>query len=251
MAEKKLSVVIITFNEEKNIGRCLQSIQGVADEIVIIDSGSTDKTIEIARDYSPRIIYQSWLGYSNQKNLGNKLASFDMILSLDADEALTDELRKNIISEKNKGFQGVYGFNRLTNYCGKFIRFGGWYPDFKVRLFDRRLVSWRGNIHEKLIGFAEKDLTKLKGDCLHYTYYSKSEHLRQADKFSTLSAEDLFNKGKKFSFVKYLFSPIFKFISGYIFKLGFLDGKAGLDIAWISAKAAKKKYQKLKALLKI
>ena len=244
----KISVVIITLNEEKNIERCLKSIQGVADEVIIIDSGSKDKTIEIAAKYSAIVLKKEWMGYSGQKNYGNAAATNDIILSLDADESLSDELKNNILEIKKNDIAGVYGFSRLTNYCGTFVKHGGWYPDFKIRIFNRKKVSWSGHIHENLIGFSQDEIKALQGDCLHYSYYSEEEHWKQAEKFSILAAEDLYNRGKKSSVFKLFFSPMVRFVSGYFLKLGFLDGRAGFKIAYISSVATKIKYQKLNEL---
>lgn len=243
-----LSLVVITLNEEQNLRRCLESVKGVADEIIIVDSGSKDNTLEIAAEFSARIYRKEWMGYSRQKNFGNDLASFNMILSLDADEALSDELRRSILSEKAKGWKGVYSFARITNYCGVFIKHGGWYPDFKVRIFNRTLVKWVGEIHEVLSGYNSDEVNVLKGDCLHYSYYNSEQHWKQAEKFSNLAAEDLFKRGKKYSFIKIFMAPIFRFISGYFFNLGILDGVSGLKIAYISAAATKIKYVKLRQL---
>ena len=187
----EISAVIITLNEEKNIERCLQSLQGIVDEIIVVDSGSTDKTTEIAEKYSAIVLYKSWMGYSEQKNFGNDVARYDYVLSLDADEAISEELKKSILQIKKNSLNGVYGFSRLTNYCGTFVKHGGWYPDFKVRIFNRRKVKWTGHIHENLIGFTPDEIRKLEGDCLHYSYYNESEHWKQAEKFSVLAAEDL------------------------------------------------------------
>jgi len=248
MSSSKLSVVIITYNEEANIGRCIESVKDIADELIIIDSGSTDHTIDIASSFSARIITKKWLGYSEQKNFGNQQAQHDMILSMDADEALSEELRLSILTEKEKGLKGIYGFSRLTNYCGKFIRHGSWYPDFKLRIFNRNQVKWEGYIHEKLTGYKPNEITWLKGDCLHYSFYSIEQHKAKSQNFSTMMAEDMKRCGKKFSMLKYFFSPAFKFLSGYVFKLGFLDGLAGFNIALISAQTTALKYKKLKKL---
>jgi glycosyltransferase involved in cell wall biosynthesis len=243
----QLSVVIITFNEEKNIGRCLESIRGIADDIVVLDSFSTDDTENIAKRFSVNFIQRKWDGYSATKNFANSQAKFDWILSLDADEALSDALKRSLLEVKGQNDLHSYKFNRLTNYCGKWIKHCGWYPDTKLRIFDRRTAQWEGSIHEKLIvrdgkpGF-------LKGDCLHYSYYKIEEHYRQTDKFSTLSAESLFAKGKNVSLLKLLFSPVVKFISCYIFKLGFLDGNAGYTVCKIMAFGTYSKYAKLRAL---
>jgi glycosyltransferase involved in cell wall biosynthesis len=243
----QLSVVIITFNEEKNIGRCLDSLREIADEIVVVDSFSTDHTASICKKYNVNFIQRQWEGYSATKNFANAQAKNNWILSLDADEALSDELRKSILAAKQQTHPKAYQFNRLTNYCGKWIKHCGWYPDRKTRIFDKTNASWEGTIHERLVVKNEvPDL--LKGDCLHYSYYTIEEHYRQSDKFATLSAESMFQQGKKVSLLKLLFSPLIKFAECYFLKLGFLDGIAGYTICKITASATFSKYRKLRRL---
>ncbi|MDF2437551.1 MAG: glycosyltransferase family 2 protein [Bacteroidota bacterium] len=245
----QLSVVIITFNEEKNIGRCLESIQGIADDIVVVDSYSSDETENICRKFNVNFIQREWAGYSDTKNYANAQARYDWILSLDADEALSEELKTSIVEVKKQDAQKVYKFNRLTNYCGKWIRHCGWYPDTKIRIFDRRTTRWEGMIHEKLV-VTEGTPQQLEGDCLHYSYYKIEEHYRQSDKFSTLSAESLYAKGKNASVLKMIFSPAVKFIQCYFFKLGFLDGNAGFTVCKIMSSSTFSKYKKLRELNK-
>jgi glycosyltransferase involved in cell wall biosynthesis len=243
-----ISAVVITRDEERNIARCLESLRGVADDIVVVDSGSVDRTEEICRSYGVNFVRQAWLGYSAQKNLANGHARNDWILSIDADEALSDGLRRSVLELKSKGVIRVCEFARLTNYCGHWVRHGGWYPDRKVRLFDRRRARWEGALHEELRGFDRSEVVRLEGDCLHYSYYSVEEHHRQADRFTTLAAEELFRQGKRAGFLRSHVSPVWKFILDYGFRLGFLDGAAGLRIARISAGATRMKHLKLERL---
>lgn len=245
----KLSAVIITYNEERNVDRCIHSLQGVVDEILAIDSLSTDRTKSICTKLGVRFYEQPWLGYSEQKNQGNALAKFDYVLSIDADEALSDELKKSILELKQKGFSGAYRFNRLTNYCGQWIHHSGWYPDAKVRIFNRNQVKWTGAIHETLT-LENTQVQPLKGDLLHYSYYTEAEHYRQIEKFTNIAAQDYFEKNKKVPTIKLWLSPAAKFIRDYVIKRGFLDGKAGLKICLLSAKTTYLKYYKLKQLLK-
>ncbi len=245
---EKLSIVIITHNEEKNIRACLDAVQGLSDDIVIVDSFSTDKTPEICRSY-PHVNFVShnWEGYSAQKNYANSLAKHDYILSLDADEVISDELRKSI--EAIEKFEAVYEFSRLTNYCGSWVHHCGWYPDAKTRIFPREGSFWEGEfVHETLVVPANLPVIRLKGDLLHYSYHTLEDHYRQIERYSTLHAEKMKAEGKKASFIKQFISPPFKFFRIYFLELGFLDGKAGFDIARISAKAVRLKYQKLKIL---
>ena len=238
-----LSVVLITLNEGHHIAKCLLAAQEVADEIVVIDSGSTDNTVEVCKAYGARVITHPWSGYSEQKNFGNAQASFDWILSLDADEVLNETLIQSILTWKHKPEPA--SFKRMTNYCGTFIKHGGWYPDVKVRLFNKRETNWEGTIHEVLRGLSKENTFLLEGDCLHYSYYSVEQHYAQAEKFTTIQAEDLFQHGKKSPWYKRVFSPIAKFVVDYLFRFGFLDGKAGFTVARISAYATFLKYKKL------
>jgi glycosyltransferase involved in cell wall biosynthesis len=248
MDPRPLSAVVITLDEERNIARCLESLRGVADDVVVVDSGSTDRTEEICRAHGADFLRQEWLGYAEQKNLANGRARHDWILSLDADEALSEELRRSLLELKRRGEIRVGRFARLTNYCGHWVRHGGWYPDWKVRLFDRRQVRWEGGPHERLVGYSPGEVVRLAGDCLHYSYDSVRDHHRQADRFTTLSAEALFRQGRKAGFLKRDLSPVWKFLLDYLLRLGFLDGPAGLRIAWISAGATRMKYLKLERL---
>ena len=244
----QLSVVIITFNEEKNIERCLQSVQGVADDVVVIDSFSIDKTESICKAYNVTFIPHTWEGYSATKNFANAQAKHNWILSLDADEALSDELKQSLLALKQLPELTTAKFNRLTNYCGSWIKHGGWYPDTKIRLFDRTITKWTGIIHEELTFSKPVDIKQLKGDCLHYSYYTLEQHYKQADNFTTIAAKDLFVQGKRVSFDKLYISPIVKFIRDYFIKLGFMDGSAGFTVARISAYATYLKYKKLNDL---
>lgn len=244
----KLSVVIITLNEERNIARCLNSVKKVADDIVVVDSGSTDRTEEICKSFNVNFIIRQWTGYSDQKNFANEQALYNWILSIDADEELSPELIQSIKAAKNKEQIAYYKINRLTNYCGKWIKHGGWYPDIKLRIFDRNTMQWEGTIHETLINEKNISSVLLKGNCYHYTYYNITEHIAQANKFSELSAQDMFQRGKKYGFIKLFISPLIKFFRNYFMRTGFLDGIYGLAIACISAQAVFWKYAKLKQL---
>jgi len=238
-----LSVVLIAFNEGHHIAKCLKAAQEVADEILVIDSGSTDNTVEVCKAHGARVIVHPWSGYSAQKNFGNDQASFDWILSLDADEVLNERLIQSILKWKRMPQSAC--FKRMTNYCGTFIKHGGWYPDIKVRLFNKQETNWEGTIHEVLRGLSKENTLLLEGDCLHYSYYTVEQHYAQAEKFTTIQAEDLFQQGKKSPWYKRVFSPISKFIVDYFFRFGFLDGKAGFTVARISAYATHLKYKKI------
>lgn len=244
-----LSVVIITFNEERNIARCIKSVQQVADEVVVLDSFSKDRTEAICKELGVKFYQHAFDGHIQQKNRAITYATSPYVLSLDADEALDEKLVKSILEVKNNWTHDAYEMNRLTNYCGKWIRHCGWYPDKKLRLWDSRKGSWTGiNPHDRYEmqpGSTEKHMV---GDILHYSYYSIEEHYKQVEYFTTISAKAYFDKGKKSGFFKIWFSPVVKFLRDYFFKLGILDGKYGFIVCRISAYATYLKYKKLKQL---
>lgn len=243
-----LSVVIITFNEEKNIARCLQSVQSIADEIVVVDSLSTDATKNIASSFhNVRIIDQAFLGYIEQKNLALSLATHPHVLMLDADEALSDALLQSIVAEKQQGFpSAAYAMNRCTHFNGQWIKHGTWYPDTKIRLMRKDAGKWGGiNPHDSIVLSKGIRASKLKGDILHYSYNSMDEVVAQNNRFTTIQAKAMFERGKRANWGKILFSPLVAFVSGYFFKLGFLDGLNGFFIARSVAYHTFLKYIKL------
>ncbi|MBC5992896.1 glycosyltransferase family 2 protein [Pontibacter sp. SD6] len=241
----KLSVTIITFNEEQNIERCLKSVEDIADEVVVVDSFSTDRTKEICLSYGVKFIQNSFTGYSEQKNFANASASFDYILSLDADEALTDELRQSILTVKNNWTADAYRMNRLTNYRGKWIKHSGWYPDRKLRLFDKTKGSWKGQLHESIVTEPGAKVEYLKGDILHYYSYNVKQHVDQINKYTGIYMNEMWQKGKKTSVLAVVVKPPFRFFRTYFLQLGFLDGFNGFFIAGLSAYTVFLKYAKL------
>jgi len=244
-----ITAVIICFNEEHNIKRCLDSLQGVVNEIIVVDSFSSDKTPEICRSYSNVIFVQKpWENYSVAKNYGNSLAKYSHILSLDADEALSEDLRKYLIEQSRTSLPKAMQFARLTNYCGVWIRHCGWYPDFKIRLWRKDIATWQGIIHESLSFYVSVTPTTAKGDILHYSYYTINDHIRQLNLFTDLMAKDGFEKGKKATYTKIICSPIIKFIKSYFLQRGFLDGYYGFVVSLISAFATFIKYLKIREL---
>jgi glycosyltransferase involved in cell wall biosynthesis len=246
---QKISAIIITFNEEKNIARCLQSLQGVADEIIVVDSGSTDRTEEICKQFGVKFLVHLFEGHIEQKNYALAQAAFPCVLSLDADEALSEELKQSILATQEKWTADAYQFNRLTNYCGKWIRHSGWYPDTKIRLWDKRKGRWGGiNPHDKVVLDNGVHAQHLKGDILHYSYNSISDHILQLDKFTEIGAREYHKKGKKSTIAKIIYKPIWKFIRDYFIKCGFLDGYAGFLVCSISAFATFSKYIKARQL---
>jgi len=241
-----LSVVIITYNEEHKIGRCIESVKEVADEIVVLDSFSTDKTVQIAEAKGAYVYRQKFAGYIAQKNKALEFAEHNYVLCLDADEALDNELRASILRAK-KGFVfKAYKMNRCANYCGKFIRHGSWYPETKVRLFDKRFLHWGGfDPHDKIIVPTTIAVCPLKGDLLHYICDSVKNHKKRNDNFSSIAARSLNKAGKKTNWLKILASPTWSFIHAYIIRAGFLNGYYGLAIAYHQARYHFLKYAKL------
>lgn len=245
----KISAVIITFNEERNIAACLQSLVGIVDEILVLDSLSTDKTKEICESFPVKFHEQAFLGYAQQKNKANKMATNDWIFSIDADEVVSCDLKASISALKENEIAVAYQVKRLTNYCGKWIYHCGWYPDTKIRIFNRKYAKWTGDfIHEKISFDIETNIETLGGDLLHYSYHSVTDHIKQADKFTSLTALEAYNKNKKASLSDILLRPLWKFIRDYFFKAGFLDGYAGYMVCKISAFATFLKYTKLREL---
>ena len=245
----QLSVVIITLNEEKNIGRCLSSVLSIADDIVVVDSFSTDKTKQICIDKKVRFITHKFEGHIEQKTWALTQAKYNHVLSLDADESLTKELQEELLKIKNNWQHDGYSFNRLTNLCGKWIKHCGWYPDKKLRMWDTSKGAWGGdNPHDKFI--LEKGATThhINKDLLHYSFYTVDQHLKQIEYFSDISSKAAYEKGKKSNRFKIFYKSTFKFFRDYVLKLGFLDGYYGYVVCKNSAYAKKLKYTKLQAL---
>jgi glycosyltransferase involved in cell wall biosynthesis len=245
----KLSAVIITFNEERNLKRCIDSLKGVADEIVVIDSYSTDGTQKIAETHGARFIQHAFEGHIQQKNVALSHASFDWILSLDADEALDATLRQSILTVKDSDNSDGYSMNRLTNYCGHWVKHCGWYPDTKVRLVRNGKARWTGiNPHDRLELTEGAKPQHLTGDILHYSYYTLDDHRKQIEYFGNIAARELFNRKKKITWLMVFAKVIAQFVKSYILKLGILDGSAGWTISRMSAYATWRKYSMLKNL---
>ncbi len=231
----KISATVITLNEEDNIAAALESLAW-ADEIIVVDSESTDRTVEIARRFTERIYVRAWPGYSNQKNFAAQQASFDWVFSLDADERVSEGLAVELQKLKRGPEPTVAAFEmpRLTFYLGRWIRHSGWYPDHKVRLYNRKAASFQGEfVHEsvKVNGRTER----LSGDILHYTVQNASDHHQRIDRYTTLAARELYQKGRRATPLSMLISPAVAFLRSYIIKLGFLDGAQGVAIARFAA----------------
>ncbi len=248
---EQLSVVIITYNEEKNIGRCIDSVKEIADEIVVLDSFSSDDTVTIARNKGARVVQQRFAGYVAQKNKAAELAKFDYILSLDADEALSTTLKDSIQKIKEGFVYQAYSMNRCNHYCGSFIRRGTWYPDKKIRLFDKRLLKWGGlDVHEKIVLPPRLAVYPLKGDLLHYTFTTVEQHRKNNDKYSTIAAQSLYKIGKKTNWLKIIASPTWSFFNAFLLRGGLLEGHKGFTIAYQQARYHFLKYFKLYKLHK-
>lgn len=241
-----LSVVIITFNEEQNIRRCIESVEKVADEIIVLDSFSKDRTVEIARSMGAVIHQEKFKGYIGQKNYAMQLASHNYILSLDADEALDQQLTDSILAEKENFNQRAYRMNRCTRYCGRFMHHGLWYPDKKIRLFDRRIAKWGGlNPHDKIELLEGFTFHHLNGNILHYAFDSTEDLIWRNNRISSIAAMSLYNIGRRSSWYKMIIHPAWAFLNGYFFRLGFLDGFEGFSFAVNTAHQVFLKYSKL------
>jgi glycosyltransferase involved in cell wall biosynthesis len=243
-----LSVCVICFNEERNIRRCLESAAW-ADEIIVVDSMSQDRTTEIAREYTDKVYQRTWPGYIEQKNFALSKAKGDWILSIDADEEISQGLQDEIIKEIKKGHaKDGYRIPRISFYQGRWIKHSGFYPDRQLRLFRRNRGYWIGKrVHERV--HVNGEIGLLKNNLLHYPYKGIiSGQLQTVDRFSSLLAENRFEEGKRYNLLLLLLRPPLKFMEVYFFKLGFLDGLAGLIIASTSAYAVFVRYVKLREL---
>jgi glycosyltransferase involved in cell wall biosynthesis len=245
----KLTATIITFNEEDNIDRCLKSLVEVADEIVIVDSNSTDKTQELCEKYGAKFYSHDFLGYKEQKSYAVEKASNDYIISLDADEALSEEMKNSILQAKGNWNHDGYSFNRLNNYCGQWIFHSNWYPDRKVRLFDRRKGYWGGvNPHDKFLMDKSASTKHLKGDLLHWVIDSYEDHIQRANNFSSIAALEYFKMGKSTSPFTMSMRLMWHFFKAYVLRGGFRDGYNGFVISSVSAYESFLKYLKLRQL---
>jgi glycosyltransferase involved in cell wall biosynthesis len=255
-----ISAVIITLNEERIIARCLRALEGVVDEIIVVDSHSSDRTVEICKQMGAKVILHTFEGYRTQKNFACDSAKHQWILSLDADEVLSDELRNSLLqwrenhkkSDKyppEKGQIVGYSFNRITDYCGTWVRHGGWYPDSKMRFYQREFGRWSGrNVHEFVEIKAGFSTSKLSGDLLHYSIPEQSELLRKLFTYSEMGARFMHEEGRKSSYLESILRCSFRFIRQTIFQHGFLDGKLGITIARYNASATFWKYRRLLAM---
>lgn len=240
-----LSACIITYNEAERIEGCIRSL-GPCAEILVVDAHSTDATRERARALGARVVERDWPGYRSQKEFAVESARHDWVLCLDADERLSEELREEIERLRQGGFADHAGWSmpRLTDYFGRFLRHGNAYPDRLVRLFDRRRGGWVGReIHENT-RVAGK-IGRLRGDLLHYSYRSLSDHHLRMQRYADLMAQALHASGSRGSLAWVLLNPAWRFLRGYVLRLGFLDGWRGLVFALVEANYVRQKYLKL------
>jgi glycosyltransferase involved in cell wall biosynthesis len=240
----RLAACLITLNEEHNLPRALTSLNGIADEIIVVDSGSTDRTAIIAREHGAAFYERAWTNYSEQKNFAAACAKNDWILSLDADEELSSALQTSLLAWKKRAPQcSVYEMARKTWYLGAWIEHSGWYPDFQRRLYRRDAAQFSGIIHEAL-RFEGKP-GQLAGDLLHYTVRSFAEHERKVERYATLAAQQLYASGERSWRSAVWFATPWSWFQNYFLRGGFIDGYRGALIAQMAARAVRLKYQKL------
>lgn len=243
-----ITAVLITKNEQDKLPQTLQSILGLVDEILIYDSGSTDQTKAIAQAVpNVRWVEGEWLGFGATKNLANSMAKYDWILSLDADEPLSLELKQELLDWKKRGLPAgsVFRLNRLTHYCGAWVYHSGWSPDWHIRLFPKAKAEWTlDHVHEKLQVDAKLKVISLQGRLHHYSFDSLSDHLQRIDRYSEAGAKDVLARGKRVYLHDAVIRGIIRFVRQYVFERGFLDGWRGFAISSLSGFAVYMKYLK-------
>ena len=241
-SRSSLSACIVTYNEADRIDACLRSVS-FCDEIIVVDSHSTDDTRTRAAALGARVIERDWPGYRSQKQFAVDAAQYDWVLCLDADERVTAPLREEIVRLRAAGFPGASGWSvpRLTDYFGRFLRHGNAYPDRLVRLFDRRRGGWSGyEIHENTR--VEGRIGRLRGHLEHYSYRSLTDHLNRMQRYAELMAGALYERGRRCGLAPVVLNPQWRFVRGYLLRLGFLDGWRGLVFALIEANYVRRKY---------
>ena len=235
MKSIKLSVVIITLNEEKDLPRCLESVSGLADEIVVVDSGSTDKTVEIARSYNAKVYVRKFDNYANQKNFASNMTQGEWLLALDADEEIEPELVREIklLFSKEKKEYIAYSFPRKNIILGKLIRYSRWQPelDRHIWLWKKGFGEWRGDVHEELV--ANGTVGRLKNAKIHHQYDTVKEFIVMVDRYSEIEANQRMEKGERFSYHRLFFDPLYNFFVRFIYRLGFLDGWRGFVLSYL------------------
>ena len=241
----KLSVILITKNEAANIRDCLGSVAW-ADEIIVVDSGSTDDTVAICKELGAQVYVQDWPGFGIQKNRALGYATKDWVLSLDADERVTPELRAEIekVLSTEHHATNAYNVSRLSNFCGQFMRHSGWFPDLLPRLFKRGKARFSDDlVHERLI--VDGEVGQLQGLLLHYSFDDMEEVLQKVNQYSSAGAAMMFKRGKRTTLAGTVVRGIWSFIRSYILRAGFLDGKKGFMLAVSNAEGTYYRYIKL------
>ncbi|HTF82693.1 MAG TPA: glycosyltransferase family 2 protein [Cytophagales bacterium] len=246
-----ISIVIITYNEEEALENTIKIARRLSDDVIVVDSFSTDKTIDIARFYGAKIFQRKWEGYSKQKNFGNRQAINDYVLSLDADEVMSEALIKSIRGIMDAPNHDAYKFVRTNIFFGKKIKYGSNKKENVIRLFNKNKITWNGDLVHEGLELNGASVGQLEGELLHYTAKDTNDYLIKSNKYSTLFAEQQYRKNKKPNFIKIYLSPIYTFIREYIFKLGLLDGFEGYFLARQSANYCFLKYAKLKMMYRM
>jgi len=244
-----ISATIIAHNEAHHIARAIRSLS-CADEVIVVDSGSTDNTVEVARSCGARVLSHAWEGFAAQKNFATSQANHDWILSLDADEELDEAAQTAVMGWKaTQPNAAGYQFARRAFYCGRWILHSGWYPDYKLRLFDRGKGEWQGAyVHESAVVAGKVET--LAGEILHYTCDSLDDHARRIEFYTGLAAQEMFDRDERVSSIRGFFAPPWVFLNTYFLRLGFLDGPQGFAIARMAARYVQRKYEKLSRLRK-
>lgn len=246
-----ISAVVITLNEARNIVDCIQALRKVTDDVIVLDSGSTDGTQDLATKHGAKVIPIEWIGYGPTKNLAIEHVKNEWILSIDADEVLTPELITEIMeTELNPDY--IYAINILPNYCGDWIYHSGWYPSYKKRLYHTLSVRWDDReVHENLCWEGDKTVVRFKNVLHHYSYRTAQDHILKGEKYAMLGAKHLIANGKKVSWIKQTFGPAFRFFRMFILQLGFLDKKAGFLLAKRESRMVALRYKYYREMSKI
>lgn len=244
-----ISAVIITKNEAANIQACIMALQQVVSEIVIVDANSTDQTVAIAKKMGAVVLNKEWVGYGANKNVGNQVATYDWILSIDADEVLSKELiqsLQNLVLNQGQ----VYAVNRLVSYAGQWVYNSGWHPDWKIRLFHKASIQWDevALVHEQLIIPVTKIVTHLEGVLYHYSYKHEEDHWNRIEQYAQLAARQMAQENRQVGYLKLYGSPIARFFKTFLLKKGFMDGRLGWKISWRNAYLVYRKYILLRAM---
>ncbi|OGQ81768.1 MAG: hypothetical protein A3F90_13510 [Deltaproteobacteria bacterium RIFCSPLOWO2_12_FULL_60_19] len=244
----EISAIVVCFNEEHNIGRCLESLKW-CDEIVVVDSFSTDRTVEICRRYTDRVIQRPWAGYRDQKAFAHSQASKEWVFLVDSDEQVSPELKEEISSAlaHADGRVAAFAAPRLVHYLGRWWWNGGWYPDYDIRIFRRERARWGGNDpHEKIL--VDGAARRLKHPLFHYSYRDVADHWQRINRFTTISSSELQAAGKRWKWIDNLLRPPFRFFRSYVLKRGFLEGFPGFFVCATAAIYVFLKYAKLREL---